>query len=46
MRQVNNRSIKVGDTAADLLSSRNECVLILNATLSDSLKTRNGKVRA
>jgi hypothetical protein len=42
MRQVNNRSIKVGDTAADLLSSRNECVLIL----SDSLKTRNGKVRA
>ena len=40
------RSTKVGDTAAALLSSRDERAVVLNAILTDKLKTRNGKVRA
>ena len=43
---LDERSIKVGDTAAGLLSSREERAMILNAILSDRLTTRNGKVRA
>jgi hypothetical protein len=43
---LNERSIKVGDTAADLLSARDERALLLDAAMSGQLTTRNGKVRA
>ena len=43
---VDERSIKVGDTAIDLLSARGEVNLILEALMSGRLTTRNGKVRA
>ena len=43
---LNERSIKIGDVAADLLSTRNERGLVLDAAMSGELTTRNGKVRA
>jgi hypothetical protein len=43
---LDDRSNKVGDTAVELLSSRDEGILIHNSILSDELKTKKGKVRA
>ena len=43
---LDDRSIKVGDTAASLLSSREEREMVLSVILNDKLKTRKGKVRA
>ena len=42
---LNDRSIKVGDTAASLLASRHETELLSNAWESGRITTRNGKVR-
>jgi len=43
---LDERSIKVGDTAAGVLSMRDEWEMILDAILTNALRTRNGKVRA
>jgi hypothetical protein len=43
---LNERSIKIGDTAADILSTRGETFMVVDAMMSGRLSTRNGKVRA
>jgi hypothetical protein len=43
---VDSQSIKIGDTAADLLGSRNEAKLVIDALMSDRLRTADGRVRA
>jgi hypothetical protein len=43
---LDERSIRVGDTAECLLSLREERQLVLAAIMDDKLKTRNGNVRA
>jgi len=45
LRLLDDRSVKVGDTAADLLATRQEWEMVLDALVIGKLKTRNGKVR-
>jgi hypothetical protein len=43
---LDSKSIKIGDTAAGLLHQRTETELLINALLSDHIRTPIGRVRA
>lgn len=46
LKLMDSASTKIGDTAADLLGSRNESALLIEALLIDRLRTAVGRVRA